>query len=752
VQETTTDWTLVSLSPWSGSSLVLAALVVLGAAAAVVWTYRHARRPWLLVATRLAGALLLLGFLTEPALQLRVVRKVKNRLAIVVDRSRSMTLATEAGPSRYDAVLALLEKDRKGLEAMAEDHVIDWLDLDGPLSPAALKNPPTGESTDLLRALETARNAGGGKPLAGVVLLSDGADNAGLEGTPRGQLSAQAVDRLSHLGVPVNTVAVGGEGFRDIGIADVRSDEFAFVHNTFEIEVALESVGFEGVTLPVTLKRDGEVVTSQSVLLGKDGAAKLTVKSKPDKIGEFVYSVSVPVLAGEAIAENNERSFVVSVIRDKIRVLQVAGRPSWDERFLRQLLKENPNVDLISFFILRTPTDSTAAPESELSLIPFPVDKLFTTELRSFDVVIFQDFDFRPYRMSQYLGNIRDAVKQSGLGFVMIGGDQSFSDGGYASTELAEILPVRLDQGGLAEGSITPELTAAGRGHPVTDLARGAGTNDAAWAALPPLPAVNKTGGLAPGATALLVDPRQPSASGPMPVLAVTEAGSGRSLAVATDGLWHWRFGSGKDGGTAERAYYRFWSNALRWLVRDPEHARVRVTPEHRRVELGVPVEVSFAVLDRDYQPVRGASLRVTLSQTGAGAVRLDEVVTGDAGLGRLRYPDLKAGPYRVTAEAFANGTKLGEGQGVFVVESRSIELTHGSPRPDLLAVLAERTGGHALELEPGLWRRARLTDPDVVEVDRRRNLELWDNGWALVVAVALLAADWAARRRRGYL
>src|SRR5687768_15920801 len=101
--ESTTDWTLVSLSPLGGAMLIIACVAVLIAAAVVVWSYRGAQRRAGLVVTRLLGALLLLGFLTEPALQLRVVRKIKNRLAIVVDRSRSMQLASEGGQRRYDA-------------------------------------------------------------------------------------------------------------------------------------------------------------------------------------------------------------------------------------------------------------------------------------------------------------------------------------------------------------------------------------------------------------------------------------------------------------------------------------------------------------------------------------------------------------------------------------------------------------------------------------------------------------------------
>src|SRR4029079_4238345 len=87
---------------------------------------------------------------------------------------------------------------------------------------------------------------------------------------------------------------------------------------------------------------------------------RLTFAFTPERVGKYVYEISTPILDGEAIAENNARSFLLKVIRDKIRVLQVAGRPSWDERFLRGLLKRDPNVDLISFFILRTPSDLEA--------------------------------------------------------------------------------------------------------------------------------------------------------------------------------------------------------------------------------------------------------------------------------------------------------------------------------------------------------------------------------------------------------
>lgn len=752
MQPTYTDWTLVSLSPLGRTGLAVAVALTLLAALWVVFSYRRVRRPGILIATRLLGALLVLGFLIEPALQLRVVRRIKNRLAIVVDRSRSMSLATEAGPSRYDTVLALFEGNKEGLAELGESHDVDLFDLDAPLSQAALALPPVAENSDLVTALERARDSGGGKPLAGIVLLSDGSDTAELETPETRELSVQAVLRLGRLGVPVNTIYAGGSGFRDIALTDVHGDEFAFVHNTFEIEVVIEDVGFTGLALPLTLKRDGEIVAQQTVALAKEGRTRVTLKSKPDKIGEYVYSVSVPVLAGEAVASNNERSFVLSVIRDKIRVLQVAGHPSWDERFLRQHLKENPNVDLISFFILRTPTDMTGASENELSLIPFPVEKLFTSELRSFDVVIFQDFDYRPYHMEHYLPNIRAAVRDAGLGFVMVGGTDSFG-ATYLGTDLEDVLPLIPEAGGIRDRTITPSLTAAGRSHPVTDLTRGVASNDAAWRQLGAWTSVNRTAGLAANATALVVDSRESGADGqPVPLVAVMDAGQGRTMAIASDSMWRWRFAPGDDGGASERAYHRFWSNALRWLVRDPEHSRVRVAPERRRFEVGTPADVTVTVLGQDYQPIPAAHVRLALELAGSGVVRMDDVVTGEGGLVRMRYPTLIGGAYTVRADASGAAGKIGDGVGVFVVETRSLEQTRGAPRPDLLAAIAERTGGKHPSADDGPWSKLELVNPEVVEVDRRRNVEIWDNAWALVAALALLATDWAVRRRRGYV
>ncbi len=65
-------------------------------------------------------------------------------------------------------------------------------------------------------------------------------------------------------------------------------------------------------------------------------------------------------------------------------------------------------------------------------------------EWQQFDAIVFSDFP--AWAMSdQQMRLLRSAVRDTGIGFLMIGGEQSFLPGGYYGTPVAEVLPVDLD-------------------------------------------------------------------------------------------------------------------------------------------------------------------------------------------------------------------------------------------------------------------------------------------------------------------
>jgi len=755
-------WRLAFLAPWPRWVL---ALLVLAAIAAVLLSWRglagepSAGRKAALLSLRAVAALAALYLLLEPAVQLLQTARVKNRLAVLVDRSRSMNFPIEpGGEARAAAAGHFLAESRIALERAGAELAVEAYGFDRDAWPADLASlargePARGGHTDLLRALEAV--AGGssapGRRLAGVLLLSDGADNGALaDGLgPPGRAALKA------LGVPVNAVAVGSEAPRDLAVERVAADDFAFVRNTVTVEATLRARGFGREDVKLVLRREGAVVAQATVRL--EPAKELytvPLSFAPDTTGTFVLTVATPVLPGEAVAENNARSFVLRVIRDRVRVLLVAGRPSWDERFLRGLLREDPNVDLVSFFILRTAGDNPG-PQDQLSLIPFPVTEILGEQLRTFDAVLFVNFAYQPYRsldIERYLPNLRDYVRGGGA-FAMVGGDQSFAEGRYAGTPIGEVLAVDPAEGmGSTAESFRPRLTAEGRRHPVTSLVPGEGANEAAWSALPALPGLNLTAplGLEGGARVLLEAPTILVRGQPAPVVAVREVGAGRTLAVTTDGSWHWGFVAAEEG-LGNRAHQRFWSNALRWLVRDPELTPLQVQPERPSVEPGEPVGLSVSLRGPDYGPAPGARVAAELVSADGSSVARAEGVTGTDGTARLEFPAAPPGAYKVIASAERPGAPPERASAALAVRSSGPEDGDVAPRPQLLREIAEATGGTFSALPRSGLPELKLADPEVVEVGRRRDVPIWDRWWSLALLAAALGAEWMLRRRWGH-
>ncbi len=743
------DWQIVmttSLPQWAQLGLLAAvALALVGTYFGLARTSRGTRAT--LYVLRILIAVWMLVLLMQPAVELRAVSRVRTRVALMVDSSRSMGLPTDKG-SRAEMVSAHLEGAASEFADLASKAVIEPMLFGERTHPLeALPSPlPTDEGrTDILRALNEVSWQSSGRELGAVILYSDGADTEGLN-------LEQARRTAAKLGVPIYAVGFSNRSSAaDLAVRRILADDFAFVYNTVSLQAEVESQGLGLSEVMVTLKRNGVVVQSKAASL-VDGRGRVAFEFKPKNIGKQVYEVSVPVQAGEVVDSNNAKSLVLKVIRDRIRVLHVAGRPSWDVRYLRELLKRNPNVDLISFFILRSTTDLQKAPAEELALIPFPVNELFTTELPSFDVVIYQNFSYRPYRMARYLKNIRDYVLKDAKSFLMVGGNFGFEDGWYAGTEISDILPLRL--GGALPfdvGEFRPRLTAAGRRHPITRIGEPGEPPQAVYRRLPKLAGFNSSIGLAPNSQALLTHPTLP---GNPPVVALREFDKGgRSMSVATDSMWFWRFPAVANGGTG-REFDRFWSNSLRWLIRDPDLARVRLRTEHSVVLKGDVIGAEAQVLGPDYRGLEGATVEAQLVPVGpARGIKGQalEVTTGPEGKAVLLFENVEPGAYRIQVRARKDSERIGTAREPVIVEASDIELAAPFPRPEVLRALAESSGGAFVDVSESL-PDIKIKDARRVEVDRTRRIPVWDSGLAFMILLLLAGAEWWLRRRAGLL
>ncbi len=759
------EYRWVMLAPWGRLGLALGGAAVIGIVG-LSWRATRGAPAWrraTMIGLRAGAAVGALVVFLEPAVELRQVAREPNRIAILIDDSKSMALReTPDGPTRIERVRQLIANSQGALAGWELNHKIDYYTFSETLAattPAALATDlAVGKATLIRKALESIRGRYEGRDLAGVVLISDGASTGGFD---EDSGDGAVRDFLRSLDTRVHTVWAARPGLKDVSVAKVMADEFAFVRTVMRVDAVIRTTGLPARQVPVTLSTDGQPLR-QKLVDFPAGEKEITVTFEvtPLRVGRYVYEVSVPVAPDEAVTSNNTRSFVVRVIRDKTRVLLVAGQPTWDVRALRQMLKSNTNVDLISFFILSTQDDVSLVPNDEKSLIPFPTRELFEQQLLSFDLIILQNFEFMPYGIGDYLENIRSYVEGGG-GLAMLGGAVSFTSGGYFGTPVAAALPVELygpfDSGPVLDTmKFSPQLTDAGAMHPVTSLRYAAEDNLATWKSLPPLEGVNLVAGAKPDAVVLATHPRLKTKGGkPMPVIVATDYGKGRSLAVTTDTVWRWGFVAAARNGDNGRQYTKFWENAMSWLIQDPALRNLHIDSDAVEYAPSQPVRVAVRLLGRDYQPLPGGVVSLVVKRGAdpatAEQVAAAKITVADDGTMVHELGGLTPGVYRALAQATIGGRQV-EASDIFLVREGGTELDRPVGDPTTLEAIAKATGGSSLGAIETLPSDLELDPPRIVRVDRRTDVELWSRPGLLFLVIGLLGLEWLLRQRSGYL
>jgi uncharacterized membrane protein len=769
--------------------VLLVLLAACGVIAIVEAVVAHRRRPasmtrgiaFAVLALRITSVLALASMAFELTLRFDRLSAPARRVVVLVDRSASIAIAdgTTEGDhvTRQSRVESTWAASSDALAAWREQGLrIDVRGFDAEVVPytgtlaQTLATEPTGAASDLATALAGLGDdvTAPGEQLAAIVVISDGLVAAGA-GDPSAALQAMA----KKLEVPISTVSVGAPQLRDVSVADVRAGEFAFVENVAEFEASIVAHGLRHQDAQVDLLRNGEVVAERRLRLLGDGIpAPVRFEVAPDRIGQFVYEIAVRPVAGEATLDNNRRAFVVKVLRDKVRVLHVAGRPDWDVRALRALLRRDPNVELLSYYILRDFDDIAREDTDALSLIPFPTEELFEEELGSFDIVVLHNFDAVPHSVGQYVDDIAKYVEDGGA-LVLIGGDLGFSDGGYAVPSMIDLLPVKpRRQTKHVRQRTAPMLTDAGRRHPITSwLLAGDGTG---WASLPELEGYNPIEARAPseggsdiGNAVLLAHPTDRDPSGePRPLLAVSEPAKGRVVVLATGSTWRLGFAPELALVDGARPYDLLWLGVVRWLLRDDSSGRLQLETDRPRVRVGEPVELRARTLTATYSPEADVALQWEVAPLGAASpnVAKDPArrregawTTDDLGRASASVEGLPVGAYTAIARrAGTDDDAASEVSRVFIVEPPGRELARidADPGIDRLRDLAAATSGAFVDAATGdtLPSSLPLADDAAAEarVASRRELPLWGGPGALVLLVVALGGEWWLRRRAG--
>lgn len=708
-----------------------------------------------LLAFRVPLFLLVILVLLRPELLLKIAVPQQNFVGIILDDSRSMQIADEAGKPRSEFVKEEFGRvDGPLLTALAKRFVIRIFRFSN--SAERLQSAGDlafdGTGTHIGDALDRARDELSGLPVAGLVLVSDGADNADTTlDQPLAALKAQAM--------PVFSVGVGRDALaRDVQLTRVETPRRVLKGSALVVDAVVTATGYAGVKVPLIVEDSGRLVSQQDVTLPNDGeSTTVHVRFVTSEAGPRVFTFRIPVQDGEEVSQNNERQALIDVYDRREKLLYLEDlRP--ESKFIRQATDADNNLQVA--LLERTAQASVNAPDKYLRLgldTPQELANGFPTtreDLFAYRAIILGSIEASAFTPEQQR-MLEDFVDVRGGSLLALGGDNSFSEGGWAGTPLADALPVVLDRTVKGATRYFDQLlvrpTRAGANHPATQITDNEADAAAKWRALTPLSTVNIIKDVKPGATELLdgVDDRGHVA----PVLIYQRFGRGKAVAFTVQDSWLWRMQMPLNDTT----HHTFWQRLARWLV-DGVPDRVMVSGSPDQIERGEPVTLTAEVVDPAYKGIDSG--RVTAHVTSPSGQTEDVPMAWRVerdGEYTARFTPAEDGVYQVSVGGSYDAldgnnhiTKdIGTGRTSIRVAPSDAEYFDPSMRASLLKRIADESGGRFFRASD----TSKLVDAitysgrGVTVVDER---ELWDMPIVLVLILGLMAAEWVYRRRHG--
>ena len=470
---------------------------------------------------------------------------------------------------------------------------------------------------------------------------------------------------------PLHALITGAKGETDRRLIVDRAPRFGIVGQPQTLTFRIEDQGASSASpsMAVTVTRDDGSQEQLTVAAGTPTDVTIDIKHG----GRNYTELAVEPLAGEIALQNNRTVITTEGIRDRLQVLLVSGEPHPGERTWRNLLKADASVDLVHFTILRPPEKQDGTPVKELSLIAFPTRELFVEKLSQFDLVIFDRYERRGILPNVYLSNVVDYVQNGGAVLVASGPDFASPLSLY-DTPLSSVLPAT-PAGTVTVEPFKPEITVAGRRHPVTRDLPGGSQDPPAWGRWF---RVADTAG-EPSGDIVMAGPQK------KPLMILSRQGEGRVALMLSDQAWLWA--RGFEGGGPQTELLR---RLAHWLMKEPEleeealigrqEGRNLIVERRTMADTAEPVTVTMpsgktakvALAEASPGLWRGtltsaengihrlsdSKLNVVAALGEAGTKELEELIATDAKLAPL-VAETRGGSYWLGREATARLPRL---------------------------------------------------------------------------------------------
>lgn len=584
-------------------------------------------------------------------------------------------------------------------------------------------------------------------PGSAVLLLSDGVETGA---------ASPAKTNLA-----VYPVAMGAGLTGDLELTQIRFPGVIFARGEapFTLSLRYPSGLRETRRFSLKNKETGEIVWQSTVTLSGISPQEVElVMPVPRVTGPQQWDGVMEPASWERWPENNRASVRTEILREKLRVLYLCGKPSFDYSYLREIIRSRFSRELVSFVILRNPEDQPPYGDTELSLIPFPAQEIFTRSLSEFDLFVLQDFSFSRFALPAAYLDFTSAYVRSGGGLIYLPGPNSQQIQEGQDRFLAQSLGVAIE-GPQITGQAAISVADSTLWNQLFSLEPDVQKNLKIWQGIR-MPAIlfpHRTLKAAKGpwgapvqlpnwsSVLAQVQMEDGAAEGgrSWPAVQINRVGKGRTAWIGFSGSWQWKsaYGAERQG---PDLYDAFWEGLIGWVSGE-----------------GTLEQPDFKVyLDR----ASGGRIKVTARLGGAASADLQAEMLPQGEMLTLTQTAPGSGIYEGFLSRFSGDLTLRVRRDGRVLEAKaSLEGTgaggelRASQDLAYLEMIAQNNQGQMLgflpEWEAGvppaasaLLKKIHTGASGGGVDDQRASLE----SWGLVLALILLILEWTWRRLSG--
>lgn len=543
----------------------------------------------------------------------------------------------ESAP-RIDLVKRWMENSKPLLTRLSDEFDLDISTFASDLAPLGadgdLAVPKTGGAeTRLYESLNRLASDDGGNGSRLSLLVTDGVDSAVKD---TNGFSAEVRNR------PLIVLPIGdADTSMDVRIESVVNPAQVREKDLLVVAAEISSRNTGPITVTALLRDEDRTLSSKEVELKGDGSSeRLDFEWLAIGVGSKAMKVEVKPLKDEKITQNNSHALTCTVTKDRYRILLCDSFPRWETRYLQNLFRRDPSIELASVIFEPRHTypgnEPVEQPALPLSLEPW----------QKFDLVILGDVT--PAQLTAEHQILLVEYVNRGGNLLLLAGENAMPSA-FVGAPLEDLLPVTPVKSSEIDGTF---VIAPPENRPVNPMVQIAKTNSqAVWTSVfstTPRYRISRWAKAKQSAQTLLMA-KDKASGATYDFLSVQRFGSGRVAFAAAPCFYHLRFSQG------DRYHLRFWGRMVRGMCVEDfgfEGGMVKTRLDRKLWESGSEVQGRVRLEDIEGHPLRNADFTAVLIRDGRPVARMNPAEdTAKPGEYFIRFPSLMPGEYMISYE-----------------------------------------------------------------------------------------------------